>query len=665
MAGNENTIELTFKMNDQGSITVDKINAGLKGIGENTEKMNSSLSIIKLDSLINLGERGYSLIKTFNDMAEAGAKVKSIEDSFAIMSRNSGVSIDALISKFSEATNRTVEMSDMMKAATRMISEGFSLDQITGIGGAARASARLMGTDVTEAYDKLTESIVGLREKGLKAAGFVIDLDAAYRKHAETLGVTKDELSLYGKQMALANEVVEKGRELQERLGVAIETTSEKMQQGKATRKEFIDDLSKAAAEAWDLANALIKKGASSGTGGGMDWAGEEMRTTGYDRMGVLKFYAQEEHDQAARAAALIQTTKAQIDETAILARRKADLKMFDEVNLQLLKDQASTIERMIALEEQQNKGRKEALEIADKLGMGGTKAGLTEWIGKDIIGEYEKLLGSKLFTPEELATMRDLYTKALQYAQTEGGWGQARETFNQIENAIGKINSMRVGETGLARIDKEMDDLTKYLGYLQSFTGKVNLGDDDIVRACVEIDKLKLKLDELEQKGYRITFEIVGRGSAELPIMDKIEEISRAFETMGSDVGNMMLRLNLSQMAQEAQRYRNLANAYRNDRTSMDIGFMVSGWSRYWEDVTAPLYDKKAQAIEEQMRMLQSANYMGGGAGGGGGGGPSINIGVINIIGGSDMDIAQKLDAAIAELWIKDRSKLKKVIEA
>jgi hypothetical protein len=231
----------------KGTASIKQFGQQVKESTDSISKMGSALEVIKWGTIISMAEKALATFKKFFELAELGATVKSIEDSFALMSQNVGISADVLIRKLKEVTASTVDDSDLMRKATRLMSEGFDYDQIVKIGEAARVGARLMGTEVSAAYDAIGDSIVNLRVRGLKAQGFVIDLDKAYLKHATSLGIDKDMLSDYGKQMALTNAVYERTLELQTQLKVTTETASEKIQAQKAQWNELKENIGKAA----------------------------------------------------------------------------------------------------------------------------------------------------------------------------------------------------------------------------------------------------------------------------------------------------------------------------------------------------------------------------------------------------------------------------------
>lgn len=176
-------LTVNFRVNDQGTASLEKIKNSVSGI-------QRAVDTINVAALVNLGEKALQAGQRLFEFAEMGAKVQAIGESFSIMSKSAGIAGDALIEKLKKVTNATIDDSDLMRKANRMIVEDFSATQITYVAEAARTAARIMGTDVSSAYDQITDAVVNLRQRGLKTAGFVIDLNDAYAKHAAKIKTT-------------------------------------------------------------------------------------------------------------------------------------------------------------------------------------------------------------------------------------------------------------------------------------------------------------------------------------------------------------------------------------------------------------------------------------------------------------------------------------------
>jgi len=275
---------------------------------------------------------GWSLIQKGMDLVEMGAKVKSIQESFDIIAKSSGIATDALISNLRAATNETINSSELMRKANRMMIEGFSATQITQIGEAARIAARIMGTDVATAYDHVADAVVNLRERGLKTAGFVIDFTDAYKKHADAMGVGVTYLNEYGKQMAIVEALETRRLEMLKTMGPLEQQEYEGIQKRTAAWKVMWETIAKGALEAWGALNQL-KSYFATKVGGNIPpwaWGGEEGPPMG--------FPTGEEHGVGAGrgpGTGGSASTKNQVD----LSKMADDYrKMMEEVNLEITK---------------------------------------------------------------------------------------------------------------------------------------------------------------------------------------------------------------------------------------------------------------------------------------------------------------------------------------
>src|SRR4030042_2130305 len=108
--GNESTLTLTFKVKDDGSIVVDNISKKINETTGNVEKMSKSLSLIKLDSIINLGTRAFNTAEQVYNLAKnvaaSGDEIKrmagtlgmstSMFQEFQYVAMRSDVSAEAL-----------------------------------------------------------------------------------------------------------------------------------------------------------------------------------------------------------------------------------------------------------------------------------------------------------------------------------------------------------------------------------------------------------------------------------------------------------------------------------------------------------------------------------------------------------------------------------------
>lgn len=672
MAGNETEINLRFKVNDDGSIVLDKIGKSIQKVEDNTTKMNSSLGIIKFDSIVNLSEKAFQLGERMYEVAKATASaINDIERSAKIANMTtSEYQKMAYAAKMSDVGIE--EMSTGMKKLSINMDEAMK-----GTGDAASKFERI-GISVLDSGGKMkgfNQILMEISDKfstwedGPRKIAIAVDL----------FGRSGERLVPYLNQGAAG---IKKFYEEAEKLGIVLDekmiNAGSEMEEKFKRVESWWDSLKKKVVvsvyEMVTSTQTLIEQ---------QQQLNEAIKSAGGlipEEDEALLRRKKEFEDLAKAESQLVQSEleyqKAQARKQAPEDKRagaERDIKMFREVNTQLLKDQESTLKRMVELQTQLNKSASEAIDIANRLGIG-TKAALTQWIESDIVGEYEKLLGSKLFSGAEMEQFKERYTDALKGAM-EGGWGSE---YKQLEAAMKRIETMKVEDTSIEKTRIEFEKLQKTAQYLEKFTGQIKLDDEDVIRARNQIDDLRKELSSLVSESWNVRISVTGYGSTELPIMEKISQVTNAFQNMGSEVGNMVLSMNMEQLnAAIAQEKATIINAQSPALSRYGTSLTFS--SRYWEKKDEEMIARSKANMAELERskaMLAAggayaaaqaappaAAQMEGG-GGYGGGGISVNIGVINVNGENAQAVAQDLDAQLADLYLRDRSKLKNAIE-
>ena len=155
----------------------------------------------------------------------------------------------------------------------------------------------------------------------------------------------------------------------------------------------------------------------------------------------------------------------------------------------------------------------------------------------------------------------------------------------------------------------------------------------------------------------------VVGYGSSELPIMDKIQQIYGGFENMEGYISNLKFKFNVEQLNTQISQY--ARQIYEISQEMSPFGWRGESYRDYKTSLIAPRYQ---QAVQERSTLLEAQQYYqaGGGlsAGGSAQAGISININTIDVSAESSAELAENLDGALADLWRENRSKLRRVIE-
>ena len=179
------------------------------------------------------------------ELSKLGLEAKVQEDAFARLSQAAGQSANALIRNMQRASGDILNVSDAMSAASRAMIQGLDTRQITRLMEIARAQSKVVGIDVVDAFNRITESLSNLQVRGLKQLGIVIDVERAMKDFAAAHGRAAEELTELGKIQALYEATTKATKESVEALTTAHRTESESVQKLSAAWKQLQEDIGK------------------------------------------------------------------------------------------------------------------------------------------------------------------------------------------------------------------------------------------------------------------------------------------------------------------------------------------------------------------------------------------------------------------------------------
>jgi hypothetical protein len=105
-------------------------------------------------------------------MDQAG-KALQVESSFKLMAESSGVAAEGMIENMKKATKGTVEESDLMQKAIKLMLLGYDSTQIERFSNVVITASQFAGTTATEAYERLADAIGNRQPKAMVKMGAV------------------------------------------------------------------------------------------------------------------------------------------------------------------------------------------------------------------------------------------------------------------------------------------------------------------------------------------------------------------------------------------------------------------------------------------------------------------------------------------------------------
>lgn len=174
-------------------------------------------------------------------MAQEGAAFQQQGTSFANLAAASGVSADKMIADLRRLSGETVSVQQLVEKAGTAMLLGVESQAIPKLMEIAKASSRITGQTVTEAFGDLSLAVARQSKMILDNLGIMVDVEKANKDYAASLGKTADQLNDADRKQAFLNATLKEGEEILAKVGKTAETDADKMAKFTAS----VDDIGK------------------------------------------------------------------------------------------------------------------------------------------------------------------------------------------------------------------------------------------------------------------------------------------------------------------------------------------------------------------------------------------------------------------------------------
>lgn len=214
---NDNQIQMDFIINDksvktqfskienQAKDTAKKIDESADGSSfSNVTKSVKGLSS-SLTGLVGIYAGVSAAViyasKQFYDFVIAGEQATAINYQFKAAAESAGLASDQLAASLIKATDGLIDDDEALQLATKsIIALGNEAKELPRILELSRAVSKSLGKDFKETFADLSQFLEAGNLKALRQYGIVLDLESAYKKAAQSIGVATSELSEQQKQ---------------------------------------------------------------------------------------------------------------------------------------------------------------------------------------------------------------------------------------------------------------------------------------------------------------------------------------------------------------------------------------------------------------------------------------------------------------------------------
>ncbi len=170
---------------------------------------NLQSELAKVATVAGVVGAAYLALKTSLSLAFEAEELKSLQVQFDALSKQAGVSGDAILEGMNKASDGLIDASDQMRLANKaLVQLGGSASKIPEIMEIARKASIIFGTSTEEAFGRITQAISTGQARQLRQLGVVVDTEAAYKKYAASIGVATAALTEQDKVTAFQNAVL-------------------------------------------------------------------------------------------------------------------------------------------------------------------------------------------------------------------------------------------------------------------------------------------------------------------------------------------------------------------------------------------------------------------------------------------------------------------------
>jgi len=158
------------------------------------------------------------------------------------MSESVGINAGEMKKALLEASQETVNFSNVADKVSALMAQGLNMDQVTALMRQARVEARIFGTTTEEAFQNISSAVTGGLVTTLRRSyGLQLSLKDATEEYAKATGKTTEEVQKYHMAQALANHILERSKSHLEAVNLELMTSYEKVQMLKSKWNDFLE----------------------------------------------------------------------------------------------------------------------------------------------------------------------------------------------------------------------------------------------------------------------------------------------------------------------------------------------------------------------------------------------------------------------------------------
>lgn len=191
------------------------------------------------NAVLSIGDKLKDLGQFFFNLSLDASKVEEVRKAFTNLAASQGQDADAILSKMKEMSKGTITELQLMQQANQAMALGLPVEKFDEMLKIAQSAAKATGQSMEFMLNSIVTGLGRGSKLMLDNLGILVDIDAANKRYADTIGKTVKELSDYEKKQAFINEALRIGSKNADAMGTSTLSLSQQWEQTKVKVEEL------------------------------------------------------------------------------------------------------------------------------------------------------------------------------------------------------------------------------------------------------------------------------------------------------------------------------------------------------------------------------------------------------------------------------------------
>ena len=179
---------------------------------KNFSKMAQGISGGLVPAYATLAANIFAIGAAFRFLQSA-ADFRILTQGQAEYAQRTGQNLAIMTRNLQAATDGQLAFADAAQSVAIATAAGLSTKQINELGVVAKNASLMLGRDLTDSFNRLVRGAVKAEPELLDELGIILRLETATSKYAREIGKTANQLNIFEKTQAVANEVLGQGND--------------------------------------------------------------------------------------------------------------------------------------------------------------------------------------------------------------------------------------------------------------------------------------------------------------------------------------------------------------------------------------------------------------------------------------------------------------------